>query len=450
VHKETDPGLPGSVWDGRTYTSIHAVVLYADVEDGALIANTLSSAQYDEFVDAYQGAMAELVTSLREQQMPIAEVQLSGGCCQIIFYDESEVHRNYLLDGPNPVKDAERHLLIKESRASNQNIVISALRAAIQVKNTWLVQEFNIARVRSHLAPWGLGIGMHYGRVYLRNRVFGKRRVEGYPLHWAKHIQSLSPEGSYSHIFLSRRTRDLLLNAVLTHTQLSQRVFFNEKQHPCLADPTTAQVNAVYELRYYHRIGVHVSQEAIYWYDALFKLDPANTWAYYQLVDYYSYVRKDWGRVFELASIMSVANPHDEKALLDQAKYYLQLGKHSQSKAYAEKALSINPALDLAHEHLAVLASETDDIPTQIEHLRQASLLSPRSPVNNFNLGLALLENDDTEEGFFFVQRALSIYPEYKDWQIFRETLLRLKQQGKLPDIYDEYLQIPDSSESAE
>jgi len=450
VHKETDPGLPGSVWDGRTYTSIHAVVLHANVENGAQIANTLSPAQYDEFVDTYHSAMAELVTSLREQQMPIAEVQLSGCCCQIIFYDESEVHRNYRLDGPNPAKGAERLHLIEESRASNQNIVISALRSAIQIKNTWLVQEFNIDRVRSHLAPWGLGVGLHYGRAYLRNRVSGKRHVEGYPLHWAKHIQSLSYQGDYSHILLSRRTRDLLLNAVLTHTQLNQRIFFNEMQLLDLADPTTAQVNAVYELRYYHRIGVHVSQEVIYWYDALFKLDPANTWAYYQLVDYYSYIKKDWNRVFELASIMSVANPRDEKALLDLAKYYLQLGKHSQSKMYAEKALSINPALDLAHEHLAVLASNTDDVPTQIEHLRQAALLSPKSAVNSFNLGLALLENNETEQGFFFVQRALSIYPEYKDWQVFRETLLRLKQQGKLPDLYDEYLQIPDSSESAE
>lgn len=438
--------MPDSVWEGRTYTSIHAVVLHADVEDGAQIANTLSPAQYDEFIDAYHSAMDELVKNLREQQMPIAEVQLSGCYCQIVFYDESEVHRNYLLDGPNPVKDAERLQLIEESRTSNQNIAISALRSAIQIKNTWLVQEFNVDRVRSHLAPWGLGIGLHYGRVYLRNRVSGERQVEGYPLHWAKHIQSLSSQGNYSHIFLSRRTRDLLLNTVLTHTQLSQRIFFNEKRLPDFADPTTTQVNAVYELRYYHRIGVHVTQEVIYWYDALFKLDPANTWAYYQLVDYYSYVKKDWNRVFELASIMSVANPHDEKALLDLAKYYLQLGKRSQSKTYAEKALSINPALDLAHEHLAVLASEADDVPTQIEHLRQAILLSPRSAVNSFNLGLALLENGETEEGFFFVQRALSIYPEYKDWQIFRETLLRLKQQGKLPDLYDEYLQLSDDS----
>ncbi len=446
MHKETDPGLPESVWDDRTYTSIHAVVLYADVEDGALIANTLSPAEYDEFIDAYHGAMDELVAGLREQQMPIAEVKLSGCCCQITFYDESEVRRNYILDGPSPAKDAERHLLIEESRASNQNIVISALRAAIQVKNTWLVQDFNIARVRSHLAPWSLGIGLHYGRVYLRNRVSGKCRIEGYPLHWARHIQSLCTLGNYSHIFLSRRTRDLLLHSVLTHTQLSQRVFFSEHLLPDKTAIATTQTNAIYELRYYHRIGVHVAQEVIYWYDALFKLDPANTWAYYQLVDYYSYVKKDWNRVFELASIMSVANPSDEKALLDLAKYYLQLGKHSQSKTYAEKALSINPALDLAHEHLAVLASNADDVPTQIEHLRQAALLSPKSAVNSFNLGLALLEDGQTEEGFFFVQRALSIYPEYKDWQVFRETLLRLKQQGKLPDLYDEYLQIPDDS----
>jgi len=338
--------------------------------------------------------------------------------------------------------------LIEESRASNQHLVISALRAAIQIKNTWLVQQFNIERVRSHLAPWNLGIGMHYGRVYLKNRAAGQRRIEGYPLHWARYIHSLCSTGSFSHIFLSRRARDLLLHSVLKHTQLSQRVFFHEHKLPEDAEIATTQTKAAYELKCYHRIGIHVTQEVIDQYDAMFRLDPANSWAYCQLVDYYSYVKKNWNRVFELANIMHVANPHDERALLDLAKYYLQLGKLAQSRQCAEEALRINDAFDLAYEHLAVLASKVDDLPTQIEHMRKAAQLSPRSAVNSFNLGLALLESGETDEGFFFVQRALDIYPGYKDWQMFRETLLRLKQEGKLPDILDAHLQLSEDSKA--
>ncbi|MCH7471324.1 hypothetical protein IIA79_00015 [bacterium] len=428
------PSVPEEVWDGCEYTSIHAAVLFADLENSVMISSALPPPDYNRLINAFQAAMLELVGLLRDQGMPIGEVYVAGDQLSIFFYDHEEVRRNYLMDGPQAQEGEARALLIAECKSSYENLVLSALKAAIQLKNLWLIQEFNLERVLANLDPWELGTGIHYGRVYLGNRPDGKRRIEGYTVNLAKRIEGYSRRGNYSHVMVSQQVRDTIRSSVVKHTQLRQRIFFYKHDVALELLKGVARAQAIHELKFYHRIGIHVPHEVIEQYEAIFAVDRTNIWAYYQLVDYYAYQAGDWERVFELAKVAHLVHPQDEKVLLDLAKYYLQKGELAQSTQFAEEALRLNESFDLVHEHLAIIASKAKDHAAQIRHWRTAVRLGPGSPVNNFNLGLALLSDDQPEEGAAYVQEALRSYPDYKSLPVFVDALSQLRDEGKLPE----------------
>jgi tetratricopeptide (TPR) repeat protein len=439
---DTEPtaSVPDAAWDGFDYTSVHAVVLCAGIENIAAVAAALPPPEFDQLISAFQQAMLTLVDDLRRQKMPIGEVRLSSDEIHLFFYDSQEVARNYQLDGPSALQGAERTKVIRACRASDTNLAISALKAAIQLKNAWLIQDCNLARVRFQMEPHQLSVGIHAGRAYLRTRPDGVRRIEGYPLYLARELQRLYQHARYSHIFVSQYVHDKVIRSVVKHTQLRQRIFFHTHQLKLDSQPGAKQSHAVHELRLYHRIGIHIPPEVIDQYEAIFALDRANLWSYYQLVDHYAFTAKEWSKVYELAKLAHLIHPQDEKAVLDLAKYYLHLNKFEQSKKCAERALRINEHFDLAHEHLAIIADKLKDTPAMIEHWRNAVFLSPESPVNNFNLGLALLLDDQVDNGYHYIQEALRIYPEYSEWQIFREALNELRNKGKLPALLEDYI----------
>ncbi|MBN2083357.1 hypothetical protein JW859_14265 [bacterium] len=437
--------LPESVWDGYDYTSVHTVVLVAGIEHFGAVANTLPPSELDWLVNLFQEAMLNLVLQCQDQGLCHGEVRVTGGKLMIGFYDEKEVARNYLLDGPASITGDERQELIKRCRESNADLVVDAIKTAIRLMNLWLIQPENLRRVRFQLAPYQLGIGLHSGRAFLRNRPDGSRRIEGYTVTVASELQRQSVLGKFSHILLTRRVYDILLKIVRQHTQLRQRVFFQPLTVDFGGLHSSEAQQEVLELQFYHRIGIHITQEVIDQYEALFALDHANIWAYYQLVDYYAFTAHNWTRVFELAKIAQLVHPNDPKILLDLAKYYFHINKLDQSQVFAEQALKINDQFDLAHEHLAVIADKRGDVDAQIEHWRAAVYLSPGSPINNFNLGLSLLLDGDQDDGYHFIQEAIRLYPGYVDWQIFRETLQELNKKGKLPELLQEYIHFDDN-----
>lgn len=437
------PELPEGVWDGYDFTSVHCATLVTGLAETQHIADALPPVDFDELVNAFQLMVLKLVESLREQGMPVGEVHLRGCRVHILFYDCAEVERNYVLDGPQPLKGAARGELIAACREANENLSINALKAAIQLKNQWLIQDVNLMRVRAHFQPHRLASGIHAGRAYLVNRVYGARRLEGHAVDLADHVAELEAHAVYSGIMVSQKARDTILRAVIKHTQLRQRVFFHDHD---IDEGAAARspIRGVAELKFYHRIGIHVPTEVIDQYEAIFALDRANAWAYYQLVDHHAHTARDWTKVFRLAKEALIVRPRDEKVLLDMAKYYLHLGKLDQSRQCAEEALRINESFDLALEHLAIVAARRNDDAAVTGYWRRAVYLCPGSPLNNFNLGLALLSDGQDDEGFHFVQEALTLYPGYKDWQIFHETLQSLKNEGKLPELLEAYLETAD------
>jgi tetratricopeptide (TPR) repeat protein len=269
--------------------------------------------------------------------------------------------------------------------------------------------------------------------VYLCNRPDGQRRIEGYAVNLGKRIEGYSRQGLYSRIMLSQECHDILRGAVVKHTQLRQRIFFHRHMVPLELMKGVAQSQCVYELKFYHRLGITAPGDVYTQYDALFAVDRTNSWAYYQLFDYCAYNLKDWDRAFALAKTAHVANPLDEKVLLDLAKCYLHFGRLRQSANLAEQALQLNDQFDLAHEHLMEIAAKEEDIDAQIALCRNMVRLSPDSPVNNLNLGLTLLTAGRQEEGLYHVLEALRVFPEYPTWPAFAEALRQLDSQGKLP-----------------
>ncbi|GEM_PF-1161250 len=431
--------LPKAVWEGHEYTSIHAAILFADVENSVTIASTLPEQEYDDLVQSFQASMIELLDSLKEQGLPVAEYSVVGDQLCIFFYEPEEVARNYSLDGPAKLEGEERSAMIAECKRCNENLAYAAFKAALQLKNLWLVQVTNLRGVLNFRNPLGLGIGIHYGRVYLRDRPDGERRIEGYTIGLAKRIESASRQGLYSHVMCSQETRDIVRGSVIKHTQLRQRIFFHKHLLPPAALKGVGHAENIYELKFYHRIGVPLPGRAFEHYRAIFAVDRSNVWAYYQLFDYYT-KQRDWAAAFELAKIACVVHPHDEKVLLDLAKCYLQLGNLEQSRQYAEQALRLNDQFDLVHEHLAIIASRYDDLEAQIRHWRTAARLSPDSPINNLNLGLALLEDSQDEAGAFHVSEAVRVYPEMQQWPNFTEALTSLAEKDKLPAALQRFL----------
>lgn len=439
-----DNNFNEAVYSDDRYTSIHAAVLFADLENSVMISSVLPGPEYNQLINTFQGAMLEVVHSLQAQtktEAYVAEYHIAGDQLSIFFYDPTEVERNYLLDGPDPLTGDARAAAIAASRKINTDIAISALKAAIQLKNRWLIEASNMARVVRHYEPFGVAIGLHAGRVHYSLRSDGTKRAEGYTINLAKRIEGFARQGVYSRIMVSQKYHDLIRTCVIKHTQLRSRIFFHQHDMAMELLKGISHGQAVYELKFYHRLGVQVPLEVVTLYEAIFASDKANAWAFYQLVVHYVYQVKEWPRVLELANIASVVHPRDEMVHYVLSKYYFAAGNMEMSQRYAENALRLNDGFDLAHEQLAWIAQQTEDLDAQIYHWREAATLSPGSAVNHLNLGLVLLETGKAEKGDYHVREALRIYPEYKTYPLFSSSLSAMKSAGKLPESMCDLLQ---------
>ncbi len=434
--------LPAEIWQGFEFTSIHCAVLVAHFKDVAAVVSELPPSEFNALVDSFQTSVLELVEEFKQDGFPIGEVQLSGTRLRICFFDKAEVGWNYQLDGPDPISGSVRQATIHNCQDIKETLAFKALLAAIRLKTRWLTQEFNLARIRAHLEHWDLSIGIHSGRVFLKERANGVICVEGGMLELADKVISLVPKPQFSHIMVSQLARDYIVRMVRGHSQMRKRIYFCEHKPDEAALKGFTGANSVSELKFFHRIGIHLTAEEVKPFEAMFALNRANRWAYNMLADYHGYTKKQWMRMFALSKRALMVHPGDEKILLDMANTYLEINKPHLAKKCVEESLVTNPNFDLAHEMLARIACFLNDIEGQIEHWRNAMYLSPDSALNSFNLGLALLEDNRKDEGYFFIEDALRKYPDYVNNQLFRETLADLRKAGKLPHNLELYMEL--------
>jgi len=432
--------LPPEIWNGVDFTCVHCAIIHASLENAALLASTLRANEYQRLLNAFQRAMLNLIWELEDQDMYVEEYLVTGDEVRICIYDTEEVVRNYKLDGLDPVRGREREAIIAEGRKMNQVITSAGLKTAIMLKNKWLAQNANLTRVHNRQPPHGLRIGLHTGRVHYCNRADQKRRVEGYAINIAKHIETAAADGLYSRIFVSQDACDRIRGSILGHTMLRQRIFFHEHALKQVMPEDYEKLRTAQELKFYSRVGISPSPEAIKQYETLITFEPKNIWAYYQLFEYYAYTAKDWDRVAALAKKAMLLFPHDEKVLLDLSRYYYQAGRLDQAQRFADRALELNPEFDLVYEHLAILAHTRDDTATQIACLSRALSLAPDSPVNNLNLGWALCENYQLEDGGFHIIEAIKGFNEYLEYPGFAEKIQELEERELLPVELKEYL----------
>jgi class 3 adenylate cyclase len=417
------------------HSYIHAAILFADIENSVMLSAALTPLDYDNLLNAYHAAMQGLVEELRGQGLPIGEYSIAGDQLSLFLYDPAEVERNEQLDGEEAEQDpARRRELIAASRSSNTELVFAALKAAVMLKNRWLLLDFNLRRVREHREPHGIGVGIHYGRVYLRERVDGRKRIEGFAVNLAKRVEGFARHGQYSHIMFSQHAHDKLRGTVRQHTQLRQRVFFHQHELELELLKGVAESQALFELKFLSRIGgVRVAPEVVEQYEAMFYLNPRNSWAYYQLFEHYAYGAQNWDKVLAMVKLAMLANPQDERLLLDLSRCYSRHGNLRQARLLAEQAIKLNPEFDLAYEHLATIAQDEGDVPGQVDYLSRAVGLAPGSPVNNMNLGLALCKAGDLHTAQQHLADALAGYPEYVDNAALQGVMQDYYSSGILP-----------------
>jgi tetratricopeptide (TPR) repeat protein len=426
---QSAPGIPEGAFLSGRFSAVHTVVLCAELENSLGVSAALPPRDYDALLNEFQHAVLALIDQLRSKGYAIAEAHLLGDQLRLCFYDPDEVSRNYALDGSDLLKGAPRRQLVEACKRSNRELTFHALKTAIQLKHLWLTQSSNVERIKAHTEPGELAIALHYGWGQLGLRADGTNRVEGHVVSVARHLLNRQPVAHYSGIRCSAAFHDVILATVIKHTQLRQRVFFAPMD------------SHGFELKFCYRIGRDVAlvPEAADLYEAVLNLNQSNLWAYYELSEYYGQ-KRDWHRVFMLAKQMQLVHPEDEKVLLDLAKYYLQQGKPEQSREFALQALHVNRNFDLAHEHLSQIAALRQDFVANEEHWRNAVRLTPGSPLNNFNLGLAMLCTGRQTEGFHYIQEAIRIYPEYAQTEGFIGPLQLARSQGQLPEILVSYL----------
>jgi len=427
--------LPHDVWQGLEFNRVHAAVMFADIENSVMISSTVSLSEYDRLINEFQEVMLKLVDGLRDQGFPVKEAYVAGDQLAVFLYYPEEVELNYSLDGPEPSAGEERLAQIERCSFLSKQLVYAAVKAAVQLKNLWLVQDFNIQRVRDHHPPFELMVGVHHGRVHLRNRPDGRRRIEGYAVNLAKRVESTARLGGFSRVMFSQDACETLRRSVIAHTQLRQRVFFEKHMFDLYEMKGLMKPQPVFELKFLHQITTGDDDKAIPQHESIFAVDPTNIWSYYQLVDYYAYTVRDWEKAYMLASRAYVANPRDEKVKLDLGKYHFHKGELEMSKVYCLQALEINPDFDLAYEQLALIANTRNDMAECVEYLRQSVSLSPGSAVNYYNLGLALVETGAYEEAAGCLSKAVERYPQYLQQQILAEYVGRAAEHVEIPEL---------------
>ena len=172
--------------DIKKYKGRQAVILFADLINSSIFADTLGLYEYDLLIEDFQRTMDESkkkvfsYTKIDDYQV---EFDIRGDEAVGIFYS-SDILKN----------------------------LNTALMLSFYMKNMWFQSSFNIERLSEAKIPSDIGIGIHTGKVIVRSRIAKNERpkAEGYSINLAKRIEGMSRKGNNLKIMISHEVKTLV------------------------------------------------------------------------------------------------------------------------------------------------------------------------------------------------------------------------------------------------
>ncbi len=154
--------------------------------------------------------------------------------------------------------------------------------------------------------------------------------------------------------------------------------------------------------------------EAIHWFEAALKQQPANRPALQELGTALLATNQDT-RALETLNHAVTLYPNDDMLLTNLGNVYLRMNKPTEAKTALDRAVTANPELADAHNLLGLAALQTPDKAAAEKSFREAIRWQPDLAEAQANLATLLTGNHEFEEAKFHYTRALAINPDYAE-----------------------------------
>jgi len=329
-----------------------AVILFADIIASATISEYSSEDAYDDFISEFQTIALRVIKDnfakhlFDEQDLCFTEVSVRGDEAALILYTKK------------PKRDVQM-----------------AFDTAIELKRDVFLSRFN--RSRQGRSFFDVGIGIHYGRVVLKQHPSAAPagrsfNAEGYSINLTKRIEGHSRKGEFSKIMLSKRFSE----------QVATPMILSGRQVVPLAGIYGAF--PIYELQVVGNLdeleyAANIAREDIDYYVAALENSGFDIWLalmvarhYYDEEDYvtaekYYMVAKERFKTFGVVYRYLGRN------------YYRQ-NKFLEAQQLLTEACELEPFSPRAHSFLAVTLRRLGDYPAAFKEHEKATKYEASSP----------------------------------------------------------------------
>lgn len=394
---------------------LDATILFIDMMNSVALSNSLSLLEYNDLLNDYQESLRHVVEGIRADY-PVGEYHLGGDQLAVFFYNPEDAglkeHAARLRErSPESKKAAELEQRLERQKSRS---LYGALRCAVQVKNTWIGNPRNIARVEAQQPVLDIGVGINVGNVIFQERADGQMRIEGYAINFAKRVEGFARFGSYCKIMLSKTAYETFRNTIVGHTMLKQRAFFEQYVPETGVLKGLGEGTVVHELKFFHRLsGFAIQTYQVPHFTHIFMADPANIWAYTNLISYHLYKQEDVPTASALAHRALYANPNNEKIYYDLAEISAHKEEWDAAREYCQRCLRLNDQMDIAYDLLADVEERSGGpLQATLDYRAKALALSPGSAEWHVFLAKVLAKLGRCQEARQHLSRARELYPQ--------------------------------------
>lgn len=340
---ETDPNFT---------QSLDAVILFADIIASATISEYSSEEAYDDFISEFQ---------------TIALRVISDNLAKHGFDAEDRHFCEYGVRGDEAV------MLLYTKRPERD--VNMALDTAIELKREVFLSRFN--RSRQGRSFFDIGIGIHYGRVVLKQHASARPagrtfNAEGYSINLTKRIEGYSRNGTFSKIMLSKRFAELVSTPMILSTRLDVALTGIYGAFP------------VYELQVCGNIdepeyAPNIARKDIDYYVAALESSGYDIWLSLMVARYY-YDEEDYPTAEKYYNAAIERFPSFAVGHRYLGRNFYRQNKFREARQSLERACELEPLSSKAHNFLAVTVRRLKEYPLALEHHEKATKFEPNSP----------------------------------------------------------------------